>query len=83
MQGKYAQLPAGTTRDLLTGDKGMFTVTEPEAASYTFKHGFAGSTCQDALTGVTVSFPYTLSMPAVTNATITGLSRPGPCMSCC
>eukprot|EP00882_Tetradesmus_deserticola_P028007 GHRQ01031169.1.p1 GENE.GHRQ01031169.1~~GHRQ01031169.1.p1 ORF type:complete len:693 (+),score=168.67 GHRQ01031169.1:263-2080(+) len=73
--GKYAELPAQqVTHDLVTDSTGAFSVVGPVAAAYTFKKSYPSSTCDDALTNVTVTFPFSLRMPAAADAAVTAIS---------
>lgn len=56
LQGKYTELSSQqTVRTLATNSGGVFNVTDPKAAVYTFKKSYKGSECVDAITSESCS----------------------------
>ncbi len=73
VQGTYTPVGAGEVRQVTTDATGHFTVSTPALATYTFTSS-GPSSCVDDATNTAVSFPYTLALPPLANATVTAIS---------
>lgn len=74
LQGKYQELASSSIQQLVTNGTGQFTIAKPALANYRFSSSYASSICQDSVTGTRLTFPWSLAMPARSQATITAIS---------
>jgi len=73
LQGTYTPANGAAKTDLLTNQAGRFQVDSPVLAHYNFTSN--GPTfCVDAVSRSRLTFPHTLVLPPLANATITAIS---------
>lgn len=65
---------SSVTKELVTDNKGHFTIQLPKAAHYQFGYQNAIDECVDSLTGVQVTFPMRVDLPSTDVTTITPIS---------
>jgi hypothetical protein len=73
-QGTYEAVLTGDKLDLTTDNMGAFEVANPQLGLYRFSSALEGSQCTDAITGVTVRFPFSLYVPPVIATAINAIS---------
>jgi hypothetical protein len=69
----YTPVGGGAPQQLTTDAAGRFSVDEPALANYAIASTGVG-VCVDSVSGSPLSFPFSLALPPLANATVTAIS---------